>query len=59
MPTYTFKCTKCEKEIDKKLAVNDRNEPQTCDCGEPMERTVSHTSPPIFNGSDFTPRFHK
>lgn len=59
MPIYSYKCPKCEKVEEKMLPLRERNEEQKCECGEIQERVLDLPSPPVFRGTDFTPKFHK
>ena len=39
MPTYTYKCTKCNKEFPKMASIATRDAPKDCDCGGEAKRT--------------------
>ena len=45
MPTYEWECTRkrprCGKHRDVICTVAARNEPQVCECGKPMVRTIT------------------
>ena len=40
MPTYTYKCTKCNKEFPKMASIATRDAQKDCDCGGEAKRTV-------------------
>ena len=53
MPIYEYKCPKCGI-LSKRRAVDDRNKPVTCKCGEKAEYSPSFkTQPPVFKGTGF------
>lgn len=39
---YDYKCEKCEKVIESVRRVDDRNEPERCDCGGMASRIFSY-----------------
>ena len=42
MPTYTYRCAKCEEEFEKRASMNDAALPQPCpECGLASERSVT------------------
>lgn len=52
MATYEYTCLECDKVTALSRAIDDRDEPVICDCGEFMKR--SFTPPAItFNGPGF------
>jgi putative FmdB family regulatory protein len=52
MATYEYTCLECDKSVALARAIDDRDEPVICDCGEFMKR--SFTPPGIaFNGPGF------
>ena len=48
MPIYEYRCPKCKKQKDIILPVGERDNPQSCSCGEPMTRLMSVPLPAIF-----------
>ncbi len=43
MPIYEYKCG-CGNETEVRLSFEEANQPQTCECGEVMQRKVSVVS---------------
>lgn len=42
MPTYGYRCPKCERDFDKRASMSDAGLPQPCpECGEMSERSVT------------------
>lgn len=33
MPTYCYRCTRCQREFDRFTRIEERNLPQSCGCG--------------------------
>lgn len=52
MPTYTFKCRKCDKEFEVFQKINDKRPTDCRFCGEPIKQ-VFHPIGIIFKGSGF------
>lgn len=40
MPNYTYRCSVCDKVFDSYSTVDDRNNPQVCECGGVSNRDV-------------------
>lgn len=60
MPRYSYECSKCNNQKELTLKVDDRDKPVECDdCGSQMARITALTAPPRFNGTGFTPKFHR
>lgn len=59
MPIYSFECEECGGRKELKLKIDERNEEQKCQCGEPLTRVIEAPAPPIFKGDGFTPKFYK
>lgn len=52
MPTYEYKCVKCEKTQEHNRGVDNRDDEAICECGEAMKR--SYNAVPIkFNAPGF------
>ena len=57
MPIYEYRC-KNKHRTEKRLVITESDKPVKCDtCGEQTEKQISLTSPPIFNGDGWTPKF--
>lgn len=41
MPIYEYRCTACPLRATLLLHVDDRDKPQRCVCGAPLERLIS------------------
>ena len=41
MGIYLFECGKCWRIEERLLPIDQRDAPQTCQCGEPMRRSVT------------------
>lgn len=41
MPTYTYRCPACGESVELTLPLANWNDPQTCPCGETMNRIPS------------------
>jgi len=46
MPLYEFECPTCGHK-ERHLPLAERGVPQTCDCGESLERVFSIPFPPV------------
>lgn len=52
MPTYEYKCVKCDAKQEHNRSVDNRDDAVTCECGEAMKR--SYNAVPIkFNAPGF------
>ena len=51
---YEYECKVCEKRISLERKIAERDEPVTCECGGPMQRTFDGGTPEIiFRGQGF------
>ena len=67
MPTYTYKCQTCDKEVEIEHGI--KEDPYTSirhlqdenkeECLGPMKRLISTTSTFSLTGSGWTPKFHQ
>ena len=53
MPTYEYKCTKCEHNFNKFHSMTDSSSQKCPKCGKKAKRLVSSGSGIIFKGSGF------
>ena len=40
MPTYLFRCLKCDHVFERVLPIADREDGQICECGHPAKRDI-------------------
>lgn len=52
MPTYEYKCLQCDKSINLKREIDDRDEPVKCSCGNLCKRLYFSTNV-VFKGGGF------
>jgi len=41
MPIYSYRCSKCQSEVDKLIPMQDRDKIQSCVCGGILERLIT------------------
>jgi len=61
MPTYTFRCPRCEQVVEEILSISEytnRGAPACTADNEQMEIQLQ-VAPIHFKGSGWTPKFHK
>ena len=53
MPTYNFKCTKCEHEFEVMLPMTHKKNPKCEKCKKKTEKLISGGAGVIFKGTGF------
>ena len=54
MPLYEYNCINCRRKFDRIIRnAPDRDQVKCPECGKPVKRQISRTSPPVFSGSGF------
>ena len=53
MPIYTYRCNKCNKEVDIELRITKHKSKLPCDCGGTLNTIITTTPSVLFKGSDW------
>lgn len=54
MPTYVYACSKCPDHFDRVISLSERNQPQTCTCGEVAQKVVVGGPSFVMKGDGWT-----
>lgn len=54
MPTYAYTCPKCSDHFDRVLSLSERDQPQTCACGEVAHKSISGGPSFVMKGDGWT-----
>lgn len=54
MPTYTYRCTRCQEEFEEEMDKEAKKSPPCPECGSSKTRKIIQSHPVHFKGSGFT-----